>query len=244
MMTLSRSLKMKSTHICLKVRASFKWVTSVGVMAAVLACPALGSTHYVIICNLDGAPHPSAAVDISSDATGDAEFTVTPMGGAPSLPVSVLLNANGFASSSSSAFSNFFSASGGLPAMVKTTFTPNFSTAILHQKTGKSTVLMSVPSAAESLGTRFNIAVGDLEKGVFVLIGNPGGTRANVTVILGASTPVTTLTLPAVDVGIYQVANDHTNLIFLSDQPVFVQYAVNTGTISQSFVLPVASVPL
>ena len=128
--------------------------------------------------------------------------------------------------------------------MVKATFAPNFSTAILHQKTGKSTVLMAVPSAAESLGTRFNIAVGDLEKGVFVLIGNPGGTIADVTVILGASTPLTTFIIPATDLHIYQVTNDHSNLIIASDQPVFVQYAVNTGTILQTFVLPIVPVPL
>ena len=239
MKTLKRSLKMKSMHIILKVRASFKRAISVAVAAALLACPALGSTHYVIIFNLDGAPHPSASMDISSDAAGDAEFTVIPMGGAPSLPVSVTLNANGFASSSSSAFSNLFSASGGNPAMVRATFRSNFSTAILHQKTGKSTVLTSVPSEAQSLGTRFNIAVDDLEKGAFVLIGNPGGTLTFVTVILGASTPVTTFAIPATDLHIYQVTNDHSNLIIVSDQPVFVQYAVSTGTILQSFVLPI-----
>jgi len=98
---------------------------------------------------------------------------------------------------------------------------------------------MSIPSCAESLGYRFNIAVGDLEKGAFVLIGNPGGTPANLNLVLGHSTPLTALTVPASDIAIYQVTNDHANLVLFSDQPVFVQYAVDTGTILQSFVLPV-----
>ena len=239
MKTLNTSLKIRSMRICHKVRAWFKPVTSAAVVAALLACPALGSIHHVIIFNLDDAPHPSASMDISSDSSGDAQFTVIPIGGAPSPPVSVTLNANGFASSSSSAFSNLFSVSGGNAAMVRATFLSNTSGAILHQKTGKSTVLMSVPSEAKSLGTRFNIAVDDLEKGAFVLIGNPGGTQANVNVVLGASTPLANFAIPATDLHIYQVTDDHSNLIILSDQPVFVQYAVNTGTILQSFVLPI-----
>src|SRR6266571_3617568 len=99
--------KMKRMRIYLRVRASFKRATSVAVVAAVLACPALGSVHYAVFCNLRGAPHPSTSMDVSADIGGEVEFAV--FGGGPlGLPFTVLLNEDGFASSSSSTFSNLF----------------------------------------------------------------------------------------------------------------------------------------
>ena len=139
MKTLSTSLKMKRMRICLKVRASFKWVTSVGVMAAVLACPALGSTHWAIITDLSDTPHPSASMDVSTDTGGSVDFVVVPLGGGPTAPSNVAIDGNGFASSLSSTFPNLFTVSGGVKgALVRAIADGGISSALLRQQTGKS----------------------------------------------------------------------------------------------------------
>jgi len=240
MKTLNTSLKMKSMRICLKIRARFKRATSVAVVAALLACPALGSTHWAIISNLNGAPHPSASMDISSDAGGSLAFVAIPQGGAPTPPFTASFNENGFASTLLSTFPNFFTLAEGVTgALVRLTVGGAIVSAVLHQKTGKSEVFLSVPPVEKSVGTKFLIPVGDLEKGTFLLIGNPGGTAAALDVRLGlGGMRLAAFPVPPTGFVVYQVTNDHSNILLASDQPVFVQYAVDNGTISETFVLP------
>ena len=92
-----------------------------------------------------------------------------------------------------------------------------------------------------SAGVKFLIPVGALEKGTFLLIGNPGNTSANLDVRLGSGGMVlATFPVPPLGFVVYQVTNDHSNILLQTDTltPVFVQYAVDTGTISETFVLP------
>lgn len=239
MKSLKTLLRMKSTHFCHKVRASFRRGTSVAVVAALLACPALGSIHYVMICNLHGAPHPSASMDASADTVGQVEFVVFgpgPLGP----PFTVPLNEDGFASSSASTFPNLFDISGGQLAFVRVTVIGATSSAILRQKTGKSDVLLTVPTIEESLGRGFGIAVGDLERGAFVLIGNPNATDATISIRYGApgTLPAATPRVLAMGALVYQVTKDHTQLVLESDQDVFVQYVVDSGSILKETFVP------
>ena len=239
MKTLNGSWKMKSMHIIPTVRASFKRVTSVAVVAALLACPALGSIHFAIICNLSGAPHPSASMDVSADTVGQVEFAVFgpgPLGP----PFTVPLNEDGFASSSASTFPNLFDISGGQLAFVRVTVVGSTSSAMLQQRTGKSDVLLTVPTSEESLGRGFGIAVGDLEKGAFVLIGNPNATDATISIRYGApgTLPAATPRVLSMGAFVYQVTKDHTQLVLESDQDVFVQYVVDSGSIHKETFVP------
>ena len=207
MKTLSTSLKMKSMRTCLTVRGSFRRATGLAVVAALLACPALGSTHWAIISNLDGAPHPSASMDISSDAGGILDFVVIPQGGAPTPPFTASFNENGFASTLSSTFPNFFTLAEGVTgALVRVIVEGPTVSPVLHQKTGKSESFLYVPPVEKIVGTTFLIPVGDLEKGTFLLIGNPGGTAAALDVRLGlGGIRLAYLPVPPTGFVVYQV---------------------------------------
>ena len=195
--------------------------------------------HWVILDDITNSSRESAAVDISTDGSGTAEFVVIPSGEGPTAPATAPLNVDGYASSSSSSIPNLFTPSDGNLAMVRATYGAGLSSAVLRQRSGTTKILLGIPAASQSLGIRFNIPTGDLAAGYSLLIGNPGGTAAGVRLGLGnGGTPVSSFAVASFDCVKVDIANANANLVLISDQPVFVQIAVDTGKVDETFILP------
>lgn len=190
--------------------------------------------HYVVLSDLANSPGATAIVDVSADGMGDVEYTVFPAGS----HAQVALDANGYASSANSTLPNLLTEAGGHLALVHATTTAGPSGAVLSRRSGSSKVILALPVRERSLGRAFVVPIGSLGAGTYLLVGNPNGVDANLTLRFGGSSSIPAVS-PQVLAGNaikIQVTNAETNVLLESDQDVIVQLCVDTGTIDEAFV--------
>jgi hypothetical protein len=205
-----------------------------------------------IITNLANAPKASAQLDVSIDTAAGAgapiDVTVFRSDGTRQ-DFRILTNDRGFASTAPA--QDLFGISGGLTALVQAV-TPSgiaAATALLRQKVSGQKIVLGIPPATSSanaaLGasTTLSVAIGDIMRGTFLLIGNvTDGQPADVKVFVGSTTTAPRFANP--ELGVRKVwelaltaAEAQSHLIVQSSVPVVVQLAVDDGKVDEATVV-------
>ena len=133
------------------------------------------STHVGIISTERSSPHTTAQINVASAQQGGAVFSVFPPGSAP-ISDTVQLDGNLFASSASSSvpeIQNLFTGSDVLTALVRVDFPGAGASAVLEQSSTDGKVVLDLPRIETAAGSRFQVAVGALQHGTLLLVGNP-----------------------------------------------------------------------
>jgi hypothetical protein len=162
---------------------------------------------FAMIANLTGIKKPNAFVEATVDTRAgaggpiDIEFTVYDSAGGVAADFTGQADTeHGFASSASAVTpnDNLFTASGGLPAVVRIRTPAGVTTAsaILHQKFQQSQLVLGLPSvkasdgSAYGMGKVFAVSPGAFRHRATLLIANVSGGDADMDVYVGTRGPV------------------------------------------------------
>lgn len=211
---------------------------------------AVAETHYVIVSPLRAkGPRPSgkvnldrhfAAVDVAASILGNVEFVAYPYREAPVVYDLVPLSEDRFASSESTV-SNLFEGLGGTPGLVRVTFSPANSNAMLRLYKGNKKLSLEVPAYAQAAGLGFAFPLGSIGERAVLYVGNPSGTTASVDLHYGApANPVdrTDRVRSGMVISI-PLEEAYTRVVLGSDMPVVVMLeVVEEGVVTRTYILP------
>jgi hypothetical protein len=191
------------------------------------------SIHYFILAGVRTTPKTTARINVGAAEPSQVIFTLYPPGAAM-ITDTLNLDANNFVSSASSTkpeVANLFTGSGGQTALVRVETQPaGRATAVLEQSSSDGKILLCAPAVVAAAGA-FLVPVGQIQRGVDLLIGNIGDDAA-IEVQYGASAAINLGTLARHAVLTHTVTQGNTTLRIVGTGPsvnLLCQLAVDTG---------------
>jgi hypothetical protein len=210
---------------------------SVACLAFLTAGKAQADIHYGIISTVRTSPKTTARLNLSAIGSDAALFTAFAADG-NSVPVSdtVQMGVTQFASSSSSQvpeIQNLFVGVGNRTGLVRVeAVAGNRTSAMLEQSSLDGKVVLTLPPVDEVSGDTLMVAIGDLQQGTSLLVGNPNGTNNAFQLRYGTNLPGPPVLVPAFGVAVVDVTQANAAVIITAvdpSLPLIAQLAVDTG---------------